>query len=255
MAGCVHLEFLGHPLVISHSYLYFNATFQILQPSRFFREIPRHLQEVQDEPSVQSLQENNGQLSRQTLEIATSVQTKTELVEVNSKPSGSICEACDEVSNESNEFLERCNANSFLRRFHVDDRGAVSQLFHQWAKKPAFHDPKRLLNKVGFVIDERLRAKKSNRKDVLRTLKSCLHSDEAFHFAISVLKWEQIPADKRAQLMREKQEHFQKQRIESAMNSSKATSKQIAYLQNLGCTVAPTSRLHASRLIEQYKSL
>ncbi|CDP21086.1 unnamed protein product [Coffea canephora] len=275
-------------------YLIMDSNWQILQPSRFFREIPRHLQEVQDEPSVQSLQENNGQLSRQTLEIATSVQTKTELVEVNSKPSGSICEACDEVSNESNEFLERCNANSFLRRFHVDDRGAVSQLFHQWAKKPAFHDPKRLLNKVGFVIDERLRAKKSNRKvvkaflscfllsgcmsaslflcyfsfqrifntnvlllaeDVLRTLKSCLHSDEAFHFAISVLKWEQIPADKRAQLMREKQEHFQKQRIESAMNSSKATSKQIAYLQNLGCTVAPTSRLHASRLIEQYKSL
>ena len=75
---------------------------------------------LQDEPSVQSLQENNGQLSRQTVEIATSVQTKTELVEVNSKPSGSICEACDEVSNESNEFLERCNANSFLRRFSFE---------------------------------------------------------------------------------------------------------------------------------------
>lgn len=30
---------------------------------------------------------------------------------------------------------------------------------------------------------------------------------------------------------------------------------QISYLQKLGCTVAPTSRLHASRLIEQYKSL
>ena len=30
---------------------------------------------------------------------------------------------------------------------------------------------------------------------------------------------------------------------------------QISYLQSLGCTVTPTSRLHASRLIEQYKSL
>lgn len=30
---------------------------------------------------------------------------------------------------------------------------------------------------------------------------------------------------------------------------------QIAYLQNLGCTIVPTSRLHASRLIEEYKSL
>lgn len=30
---------------------------------------------------------------------------------------------------------------------------------------------------------------------------------------------------------------------------------QIVYLQNLGCTIVPTSRLHASHLIEQYKSL
>lgn len=30
---------------------------------------------------------------------------------------------------------------------------------------------------------------------------------------------------------------------------------QIAYLRNLGCTVTPTSRLHASHLIGQYKSL
>eukprot|EP00268_Persea_americana_P003230 TRINITY_DN10972_c0_g1_i3.p1 TRINITY_DN10972_c0_g1~~TRINITY_DN10972_c0_g1_i3.p1 ORF type:complete len:186 (-),score=44.02 TRINITY_DN10972_c0_g1_i3:677-1234(-) len=162
----------------------------------------------------------------------------------------------DEVdSNDSIELAEASNGNSFLRRFNVEDRSVVSHLFHQWAKKQAFQDPKRLLHKVGFVIDERLRVKTCKNKAVLRALKSCLSGDEAFHYAHYVLRWEQIPPDKRAHLMREKQEHFQKQRIENSMNSSAATPKQIVYLQNLGCTIVPTSRLHASHLIEQYKSL
>ncbi|KAG6426773.1 hypothetical protein SASPL_111007 [Salvia splendens] len=153
--------------------------------------------------------------------------------------------------------LQQSDNSNFLKRFSPENRAAVSHLFHQWAKKPAFHDPKRLLTKVSFVIDERLRAKKSANKvvDVLRELKSCLTSDEAHHYAVSVLSWLQIPPDKRAHLMREKQEHFQKLRIESAMSSSEPSSKQIAYLQSLGCTIVPTSRLHASRLIEEYKSL
>ncbi|KAL0341156.1 UNVERIFIED_CONTAM: ATP-dependent DNA helicase SRS2-like protein [Sesamum radiatum] len=136
----------------------------------------------------------------------------------------------DNLFNESSTELsepENCNSNNFLKRFSAEDRAVISLLFHQWAKKPAFHDPKRLLNKVAFVIDERLRAKKSTHKDALRELKSCLTSDEAYHFAVSVLKWEQIPAEKRAYLMREKQEYFQKLRIESTMNSSEPTSKQV----------------------------
>ncbi|KAJ7949657.1 ATP-dependent DNA helicase SRS2-like protein [Quillaja saponaria] len=108
---------------------------------------------------------------------------------------------------------------------------------------------------VGFIIDERLRVKKNKHKDLLHALKSCLHCDEAFQYAVYVLRWEQIPSDTRAHLMREKQEHFQKLRIESSMGASAATPKQISYLKSLGCTVTPTSRLHASHLIEQYKSL
>ncbi|CAN1798744.1 ATP-dependent DNA helicase SRS2-like protein At4g25120 [Linum perenne] len=137
----------------------------------------------------------------------------------------------------------------------IQERSIVSHLFHQWAKKQAFKTPKRLLDKVGFVIDERLRLKKTKHKDVLQGLKSCLNCDEAFQYAEYVLRWEKIPADKRAHIMREKQEHFQKLRIEKSMSSSAPTAKQTAYLQNLGCTVSPTSRLHACRLIEQYKSL
>ncbi|KOM52415.1 hypothetical protein LR48_Vigan09g107400 [Vigna angularis] len=51
------------------------------------------------------------------------------------------------------------------------------------------------------------------------------------------------------------QEHFLKLKIENAMGSATPTVKQISYLKKLGCTVTPTSRLHASHLIEQYKSL
>ena len=42
-----------------------------------------------------------------------------------------------------------------------------------------------------------------------------------------ILQWLEIPADKRAYITREKQEHFQKLRIETAMDTSEPTSKQV----------------------------
>ncbi|KAL9271631.1 ATP-dependent DNA helicase SRS2-like protein, partial [Drosera capensis] len=179
-----------------------------------------------------------------------------------SSPSGKLCVNGRPVDNsQMKDDLsvpmdgESCDGNIFLRRFGVEDRGIVSHIFRQWAKKQAFKDPKRLLDKVGFVVDERLRMYKNKHKDVFQALKSSLKSEEAFWFAEYVLRWEQIPPEKHAHLVREKQEHFQKLRMETAMNSSSATPKQIAYLRSLGCTVVPESRLHASRLIEQYKSV
>ncbi|XP_043723434.1 ATP-dependent DNA helicase SRS2-like protein At4g25120 isoform X2 [Telopea speciosissima] len=233
-------------------YVIMNSNWQLLQPSRFLKEIPEHLREVQGELSMK-IQNMPGKHSEVTAQLAIAEpgceqSARTDLVQADS---GNV--QFDEVS--ESELVVASDGNNFLRRFSVEDRSIVSRLFHQWATKKAFQDPKRLLDKVGFVIDERLRIKTCKSKDVLRALKSCLRSDEAFQYAGYVLRWEQIPADQRAHLLREKQEHFQKLRIENAMGSSAATPKQISYLQNLGCTVVPTSRLHASRLIEQYKSL
>nr|GMD02172.1 ATP-dependent DNA helicase SRS2-like protein At4g25120 [Ipomoea batatas]GME18267.1 ATP-dependent DNA helicase SRS2-like protein At4g25120 [Ipomoea batatas] len=223
---------------------------EVLQPSRFLKEIPRHLLEVQEEENLRGSKTTN----QQQMEEKPQIGSPKKMLSSDDNPRlyDSSNDPVDEAPKDS---IETCNSNNFLRRFSTEDRAVVSHLFHKWAKKPAFQDPKRLLSKVGFVIDERLRGKKISHKDVLCALKSDLGCEEAFHYAEYVLKWEQIPADKRAYLMREKQEHFQKLRVENAMSSSEPTPKQIAYLQSLGCTVAPTSRLHASRLIEEYKSL
>ncbi|KAK2988926.1 hypothetical protein RJ640_026194, partial [Escallonia rubra] len=247
-------------------YVMVDSNWQMLQPSRFLKEIPQHLQEVQVEPYLKHMETKHQKLLKETSQLTSDQLTDMGSCKAGYQPTemgsskadivlNDYCDILpDDAPKDSWEPIQACNGNTFLRRFGTEERAVVSHLFHQWAKKPAFQDPKRLLGKVGFVVDERLRARKSTHKDALRDLKSCLRSDEALQYAEYVLKWEQIPADKRAYIMREKQEHFQKLRIENAMGSSAATSKQIAYLQSLGCTVVPTSRLHASHLIEQYKS-
>ncbi|KAL5728448.1 hypothetical protein ACHQM5_001529 [Ranunculus cassubicifolius] len=234
-------------------YILVDSNWQLLQPSRFLREIPNHLREVQTELTDIELQNMHADHSRVDVEVSDAVQRSEEPVNVQSGSPN--VQVNGLVSSESLDLLEACSGDAFLKRFNVENRAMISHLFHQWARKKAFEDPKRLLNKIGFVIDERLRIHTKKHKDVLRSLKSSLKSEEAFQYAQNIVRWEKLPAEKRAHLTREKQEHFQKLRIENSMGSSEATSKQISYLQSLGCTVVPTSRLHASRLIEQYKAL
>ncbi|XP_062092243.1 ATP-dependent DNA helicase SRS2-like protein At4g25120 [Humulus lupulus] len=235
-------------------YVSMDSSFQILRPSRFLNEIPEHLREVQGELCIQ-LQNKHRDCSKGADQIMVGPPNRLESIETDTNPDDLVQIKVSDDQIEFVESLEAGNGNIFLKRFDVEERSIVSHVFHQWAKKKAFQDPKRLLDKVGFVIDERLRVKNNKHKDVLRLLKSFLKCDEAFQFAEYVLRWEKIPAERRAHLMREKQEHFLKLKIENSMGSSAPTVKQISYLQSLGCTVAPTSRLHASHLIEQYKSL
>nr|XP_034906097.1 ATP-dependent DNA helicase SRS2-like protein At4g25120 isoform X2 [Populus alba] len=237
------------------TYVAMDSNWQMLHPSRFLKEIPDHLREIQAEVCLQDLQTKHREIRNETVDFVIDLPKEQKVSDLETESNDFLVNQINEASKESLETIDSYNGNIFLRRFAVEERSVVSHLFHQWAKKQAFQNPKRLLNKVGFVIDERLRVEKNKHKDVLRALKSCLSCDEAFQYAEYVLRWEQIPADQRAHLMHEKQEHFQKLRIENSMSSSAPTSKQIGYLQNLGCTVTPTSRLHASRLIEQYKSL
>lgn len=101
----------------------------------------------------------------------------TEYAKVKTGSSETINNLFNEDSNESNETILPCNGNDFLKRstqnplyltasfisiaeltnvdlynsynrFSSEERSTVSHIFHQWAKKAAFKEPKRLLDKV-----------------------------------------------------------------------------------------------------------
>ncbi|CAN1798741.1 ATP-dependent DNA helicase SRS2-like protein At4g25120 [Linum perenne] len=208
-------------------YVTVDSNWQILQPSRFLKEIPNHLREIQADVSLQDLQPECHRIPKTSNDDDQQEENNPCNVHLDYS-----------ASDEAMETIEVYNSNGFIKRFAVEERSIVSHLFHQWAKKQAFKTPKRLLDKVGFVIDERLRLKKTKHKDVLQGLKSCLNCDEAFQYAEYVLRWEKIPADKRAHIMREKQEHFQKLRIEKSMSSSAPTAKQFVCLVSADCISA-----------------
>ncbi|XP_010246078.1 PREDICTED: ATP-dependent DNA helicase SRS2-like protein At4g25120 isoform X2 [Nelumbo nucifera] len=186
-------------------YVVMDSNWQLLRPSRFLKEIPDHLLEVQGELVRKDLQKIPRELSEGKSQFSVAAAEHEQFLKADVGETDTSNTLGGEVFNVPPELLLGSNGNNFLRRFNLEDRSIISHLFHQWAKKQAFQNPKRLLDKVGFVIDERLRIKTCKNKDVLRALKSSLKCEEAFHYAEYVLSWEQIPADKRAHLMREKQ--------------------------------------------------
>uniref|UniRef100_A0A7N0UHR9 DNA 3'-5' helicase n=1 Tax=Kalanchoe fedtschenkoi TaxID=63787 RepID=A0A7N0UHR9_KALFE len=182
-------------------YVTMNSNWQLLPPSRFLNEIPSHLMETQADFTVKCPERKFAVNPKENAQVNSVVQNEEESFPTNM---ASVKET--DVDYEApNEALKAWNGDAFLKRFNSEDRAIVSHLFHQWAKKQAFKEPRRLLDKVGFVIDERLTDKKNKNKDVLRALKSCLKSEEAFVYAECVLQWERIPADERAHLRREKE--------------------------------------------------
>ncbi|XP_057852723.2 ATP-dependent DNA helicase SRS2-like protein At4g25120 isoform X2 [Cryptomeria japonica] len=249
-------------------YVVVDSNWQLLQPSRFLKELPLHLVDIEAESansrtiseSCQLAGKSNDDesLNRQEFKARKDDLASNRAVKIENNIYNQCLSSNIDEEKDSKLILlnEEFNAgNGFLKGFNFEARSTVAALFHTWAKKRAFHDPKRLLDKVGFVIDERIRSKTSKNKDVLRALKCCLKDNEAFSYAEHVLRWEKMHPDEKYLLQAERQEHFQKQGCERIMDSTAATPKQISYLQKLGCSITPTSRLHASRLIEQYKSL
>ncbi|CAM6107427.1 unnamed protein product [Calypogeia fissa] len=246
------------------TYVVVDSQRQVLQPSRFLNELPRHLLDFQDETVQQVKTERSPVLGEQKLE---NIQQKLDAV-ADAPANESVTKIGFQVGElkpgESENVITEGRLHiaaqgsmgaAFLKGFNIESRSVVALLFHTWAKKPCFQDPSRLVSKVGFVIDERLRTKGTKNKDVLISLKCVLKEEAALAYARHVLAWEKLPAEERAALQAERQEHFQQQNSERSQASAPVTPKQLSFLRSLGCTVEPTSRLHASRLIEQYKKL
>ncbi|KAL3680202.1 hypothetical protein R1sor_023158 [Riccia sorocarpa] len=233
------------------SYIVVDSDRQILHPTRFLGELPRHLVEFQDGVT----QANSSNLVEQSRLKATSGLLKTEnLSDVNKldvangvskeealnhnfkspdmKTAGANhAQIHDdpERTNDAEAVQSSLRSNAFLKGFSIEARSVVAALFHTWAKKPSFQDPKRLLSKVGFVIDERLRSKGTKNKEVLINLKLALREEVALSYAQNVLAWEKLPPEERAVLQAERQEHFQMQNCERSLAAASATPKQVTY--------------------------
>ncbi|CAL9089149.1 unnamed protein product [Musa textilis] len=128
-------------------YTIMDSNWQLLQPSRFLKEIPGHLLEIQGEAISKDLT-----ISSRNSSNSLGYEISHETIHENGRTP-------DDISKSVEGFSEICLGNQFLKRFNLEERSIVSSLFHQWAKRPAFHHPNRLLDKIGFVVDERLRNK------------------------------------------------------------------------------------------------
>ncbi|XP_059460516.1 ATP-dependent DNA helicase SRS2-like protein At4g25120 isoform X2 [Corylus avellana] len=129
-------------------YVMMDSNWQMLQPSRFLKEIPDHLREVQAEVSIQDLQTKQEHIPNETLQFSIDLPREKELSEVDMVPDDFLKSCNYKASKEWKEPVEASNGNGFLRRFSVEDRLVISHLFHKWAKKQAFQNPKRLLDKT-----------------------------------------------------------------------------------------------------------
>ncbi|CAI5481449.1 unnamed protein product, partial [Closterium sp. Yama58-4] len=130
----------------------------------------------------------------------------------------------------------------FPPSFPTEHRASIAAIFHSWARRPAFQQPSRLIAKVRAVVDSRQSsgaARSASGKEALRLLRPLLSSTQAASFAAHVIAWEQLPFEQRALHRVERQEMFQQQYSEEAMNKSAATPKQLTYLKQLGSRALP----------------
>jgi hypothetical protein len=124
----------------------------------------------------------------------------------------------------------------FLQRhFRVEQRPAVSALFHHWAKSAAFRDPPRLVSKIGFVLAQGGAGAGANagaaHREALAHLRTLLSTPECLAFAAHVAAIEALPADERALMAAARQEAWQKAGGARKMAEAPPSAAQISYLR------------------------
>ena len=224
-----------HSLCLCHV-----ATMQqlVLSPSPFLKEIPAHLL-VRDSAYSAGPRREGGQPA---------------------------AEGEDEMPEEVEEVCaDGFMSCGFLTRFDVAQRGSVSQLFHKWAKTVSYKEPAALIGKVKAVVAEKLAAKATNNKALLRQLLPMLQEPHvpgegiptacAMRYAHEVIAFEAAPEHVREQYKAARARHFANSNGRAGMEGKPPTTKQLNFLKSLGCPVQPKTMMECSALIDKYKAM
>ncbi|KAL2924562.1 hypothetical protein RDABS01_023576 [Bienertia sinuspersici] len=118
-------------------YVTMDSNWQVLHPSRFLKEVPAHLLEFQADMFPIENKVPSVKVESEDLDLGGAVMGNDSLTKID--------EASEEFRN-----IEASSGNGFLKKFDVEDRGMVSRLFHQWAKKKPFKIPRGYLTR--FIL-------------------------------------------------------------------------------------------------------
>lgn len=138
---------------------------------------------------------------------------------------------------------------TFLDQFPANYRGAVGNEFCKVIRDGA-ETPKEVLV---AVCNKQTRYGRPSELGELILRKGVLNSEGAYEFAEFLLEREALPADVRHRLKEKARAKSAAMYARPIMAEQRPTWKQLHYLESLGCKEIPTSKLHASELIDQYK--
>ena len=135
----------------------------------------------------------------------------------------------------------------FLSRFPQPAHNVITQLFLR-AIRDGQTMPLSVIARVKEITEEELEfgGWPSFLPSEIRVFLESLDDVEAQDFAAFLLERESLSPEEKARLKSAKQS----QHVAARMTSQPPTEKQINYLKKLGCKETPTSKAHASQLID-----
>lgn len=135
----------------------------------------------------------------------------------------------------------------FLQDYPKAGQGTITNWFC-YAVRDGAKTPREVLSQVEYTVQRKMPVSDdySLSNDDLATLLEHLTDPEAEDFAAFIIEREALPVDVREKLKAASGATYQ----QAYMAGQPPTEKQINYLKKLGCKETPTSKAHASQLID-----
>ena len=135
----------------------------------------------------------------------------------------------------------------FLQDYPKAGQGTITNWFCH-AVRDGATTPAEVLSRVEYTVKRKIPVSDSYSlsNDDLATLLEHLTDSEAEDFAAFIIEREALPDDVRERLKAASGATYQ----QAYMAGQPPTEKQISYLKKLGCAEVPTSKAHASQLID-----